>query len=171
MPIDHHSEVAFHECILDILHDLASVLWVFGWRISGFDELVASLDAARLSERLPTLPVYQAIHSLVRDAYDLRTSMSEVPAFLHADFVTAPCDTLFNKEWMEDADGDFHTLRLVSSTSRSSYAGNSGYLIGTVGVGLQWDSSDGTGRGVARRVETLLKPRVLLDYTVESLLK
>ena len=115
--------------------------------------------------------MYQVIHSLVRDAYDLRVSMTDIPAFLHADFVTAPCDTLFNNEWMEDADGDFHTLRLVSSTSRNSYPGNGGYLIGTVGIGLQWDSSDGTGRGSAKRVETLLKPRVLLDYTVDSVLK
>lgn len=169
---DDFTVYAFHECVLDILHDLASVLWVFGWRVSGFDELVAAFDAAKLSERLPTLPIYQAFHSLVRDAYELRMAMTQIPAFMHAEFVIAPCDTPFQSESMEDADSDFHTLRLVSNTSSGSGAANGGYLIGCVGIGLQRDSTDGAAsRSAGRRVETLLRTRVVLDYSVESLLK
>ncbi|KAF5315699.1 hypothetical protein D9611_005008 [Ephemerocybe angulata] len=151
----------FGEWVDDMLDDLTGVLSLFGWSV----ELPSSTSHSTF---FSPPSVHEPFLALVKDAYDIRTAMAEISTSGDVDLVIVSCDTPFNELWMQDAYGDART-RAMKGIDRNPYGKTTiECVVATTGIGLQREVLKAhTPSGVvSREIEMVLKPRVVLEYTM-----
>ncbi|RXW22798.1 hypothetical protein EST38_g3046 [Candolleomyces aberdarensis] len=151
------SDNLFGDWVEEIIEDLCDVLSIFGWKIGGYSP----------GKKLSTLAIHTRLLSLVKDAYDIRTAMAEVSTSGDIDLVIVSCDTQFNQQIMEDAYGDRRTTpRKDLGTEEPE--GTFEDVVATTGIGLQREilKPHELLELITRDIEMVLRPRVVLEYTL-----
>lgn len=157
------SDNLFDEWAEDIINDLDTILSIFGWRIPQ-TKPIPSIVATNASS------VSAAILGVIREAYDIRTAMAEISTSGDVDLVIVSCDTPYNDIWMEDAYGD-HKRRTTPSMDDGLDAHGKTVVesvVATTGIGLQREvwRTDAIIGSMSREVDMVLKPQVVLEYTL-----
>ncbi|KAJ2926432.1 hypothetical protein H1R20_g10661, partial [Candolleomyces eurysporus] len=150
------SDNLFGDWVEEIIEDLSDVLSIFGWKVGGYSP----------GKKLSTLAIHARLLSLVKDAYDIRTAMAEVSTSGDIDLVIVSCDTQFNQEIMEDAYGDRRTTARKDLGAEAE--GTFEDVVATTGIGLQREilRPHELVELITREIEMVLKPRVVLEYTL-----
>lgn len=154
----------FDEWAKDILEDLEIILSIFGWRGPKNKSLPSAIMAADTSS------VSAVILGVVKEAYDIRTAMAEISTSGDVDLVIVSCDTPFNDIWMDDAYGDYRKRATLTTGNVMDPHGKTVIesVVATTGIGLQRETwkTDALSGVMSREVDMVLKPRVVLEYTL-----
>ena len=145
------------------MDDFKGVLSIFGWRIPPSELKTASVVPGPSS-------VHTSILGVVKGAYDIRTAMAEVSTSGDVDLVIVSCDTPYNELLMDDAYGDYRRRPTPSMDTAMDPHGKTVIesVVATTGIGLQRETwkTGGVGGLASRDVDMVLKPRVVLEYTL-----
>ena len=154
------SATLFGDWVKEIIEDLCDVLSIFGWKIGGY-------NTSSSKQKFSSLAINSRLLSLVKDAYDIRTAMAEISTSGDVDLVIVSCDTPFNREIMEDAYGD-HRTAARRSLGAEDIEGTLEGVVATTGIGLQREilKPHELVELITRDIEMVLKPRVVLEYTL-----
>jgi len=137
--------IKFNEWVKDIVGELGLILMVGGIRIK--------------TQRAPRFSM--KILALVRLAHDLRSAMAEKDICGGLEVVVVAPDTPFQEKWMMDANAN--PRKGDTSTDHSDVD----YVLGTSGLGLQRTVSETVNGQFQSRIETDLKPRVILARALD----
>ena len=139
--------IKFNEWVKDIIKELGLILMVGGIRMK--------------TQRAPRFSM--KILALVKLAHDLRSAMAEKDICGGLEVVVVAPDTPFQEKWMMEANAN--PRKGDASTDHSHVD----YVLGTSGLGLQRTVSETVNGQFQSRIETDLKPRVILARDLDKL--